>query len=166
MAYYIFLKSLRSLEAFRKNPHVKIPLKSHCTNFPSLGKFKNPILIRKLFFLISARPPPLFSFRPSRGPPPFLPPPRSGPVGQIRSRRPLSPSHVGVFSERHILFDFVHSGRDTFSLSCHCHVGPVCQLHPLPSSPAGQPLPIVASGHPAPPGLQPRDARHGLHSTP
>jgi hypothetical protein len=43
MAYYIFLKSLRSLEEFRKNPHVKIPLKSPSTNFQSLGKFKNPI---------------------------------------------------------------------------------------------------------------------------
>jgi hypothetical protein len=50
MAYYIFLKSLRSLEEFRKNPHVKIPPKSP-TNFQSLGKFKNPILIRKFFFL-------------------------------------------------------------------------------------------------------------------
>jgi hypothetical protein len=53
MACYIFLKSLRSLEEFRKNPHVKIPPKSPSTNFQSLGKFKNPILIQKfLFFLI------------------------------------------------------------------------------------------------------------------
>jgi hypothetical protein len=37
---------------------------------------------------------------------------------------------------------------------------------PSPSSPAGRPLPLVASSHPAPPGLQPRDARRGLHSTP
>jgi hypothetical protein len=44
MAYYIFLKSLRSLEEFSKNPHVKIPPKSPSTNFQSLGKFKNPIL--------------------------------------------------------------------------------------------------------------------------
>jgi hypothetical protein len=51
MAYYIFLKSLRSLEEFRKNPHVKIPPKSSSTNFQSLTKFKNPILIRKFFFL-------------------------------------------------------------------------------------------------------------------
>jgi hypothetical protein len=108
MAYYIFLKSLRSLEEFRKNAHVKIPPKSPCTNFPSLGKFKNPILIRKLFFLISAQPPPLFSFRTSHGPPPSPPPTPVRPVGQIRSRRPqaaahalgpLGPSHVGVFSE-------------------------------------------------------------------
>jgi hypothetical protein len=51
MAYYIFLKSLRRLEEFRKNPHVKIPPKSPATNFQSLGKFKNPIFIRKEFFL-------------------------------------------------------------------------------------------------------------------
>jgi hypothetical protein len=51
MAYYIFLKSLRSLEEFRKNPHVKIPPKSSSTNFQSLAKFKNPILIHKFFFL-------------------------------------------------------------------------------------------------------------------
>jgi hypothetical protein len=40
MAYYIFPKSLRSLEEFRKNPHAKIPPKSPSTNFQSLGKFK------------------------------------------------------------------------------------------------------------------------------
>jgi hypothetical protein len=51
MAYYIFLKSLRSLEEFSKKSHVKIPPKSPSTNFQSLGKFKNPILIRKFFFL-------------------------------------------------------------------------------------------------------------------
>jgi hypothetical protein len=33
MAYFIFLKSLRSIGEFRKNPHVKIPPKSPCTNF-------------------------------------------------------------------------------------------------------------------------------------
>jgi hypothetical protein len=50
MAYYIFLKSLRSLEEFRKNPHVKIPPKSPCTNFQSLGKFKNPIFNSEILF--------------------------------------------------------------------------------------------------------------------
>jgi hypothetical protein len=53
MAYYIFLKSLRSLEEFRKNPHVKIPPKSSSTIFQSLAKFKNPILIRKSFYFLS-----------------------------------------------------------------------------------------------------------------
>jgi hypothetical protein len=52
MAYYIFLKSLRSLEEFRKNPHVKIPPKSPCANFQILGKFQNPISISKIFFFI------------------------------------------------------------------------------------------------------------------
>jgi hypothetical protein len=51
MAYYIFLKSLRSLEEFRKNPHVKIPPKSHSTNFLRLGKFKNPIFNSEIIFL-------------------------------------------------------------------------------------------------------------------
>jgi hypothetical protein len=35
-----FLKSLKSLEEFRKNPHVKIPPKSPCANFQSLRKLK------------------------------------------------------------------------------------------------------------------------------
>jgi hypothetical protein len=50
MAYYIFLKSLRRLEEFRKNPHVKIPPKSPCANFQSLGKFKNPIFNSEILF--------------------------------------------------------------------------------------------------------------------
>jgi hypothetical protein len=164
MAYYIFLKSLRSLEEFRKNPHVKIPPKSSSANFHAFVNSKKQFLIRKFFFLISARPPPLFFFQHSRGPPP---PSRSGPVGQnlsvfatcpilllvrflhfktcsIRPLHPqaaaralgpldpLDPSRVGVFAERRILFNFAHSGRDTFSLSRHYRVGPACQLHPLP----------------------------------
>jgi hypothetical protein len=55
MAYYIFLKSLRSLDEFRKNPHVKIPPKSPCANFQSLGKFQNPIPNSKIFFFIFGR---------------------------------------------------------------------------------------------------------------
>jgi hypothetical protein len=51
MAYYIFLKSLMSLEEFRKNPHVKIPPKSPCANFQSLGIFKNPIFNSEILFL-------------------------------------------------------------------------------------------------------------------
>jgi hypothetical protein len=51
MAYYIFLKSLRSLEEFTKNPHVKIPTKSPSTIFQSLGKFKNPIFNPEILFL-------------------------------------------------------------------------------------------------------------------
>jgi hypothetical protein len=65
MAYFIFLKYLRSLEEFRKNSHVKIPPKSPCANFQSLGIFKNQILFRKEFSpSLSAH----LAFRPSRGP--------------------------------------------------------------------------------------------------
>jgi hypothetical protein len=58
MAWHIlfFLKSLKSLEEFRKNLHIKIPPKSPYTNFQSLGIFKNPIFIPKRIFLhISAQ---------------------------------------------------------------------------------------------------------------
>jgi hypothetical protein len=51
MAYCIFLKYLRSLEEFKKNTHVKIPPKSPCANFQSLGKFKNPIFNSRILFL-------------------------------------------------------------------------------------------------------------------
>jgi hypothetical protein len=59
MTYFIFLKSLRSLGEFRKNPHVKIPPKSPCANFQSLGIFKDPKFYSEIILL---------SFRPSRGP--------------------------------------------------------------------------------------------------
>jgi hypothetical protein len=49
MSYFIFLTYLRSLEEFRKNPHVKIPPKSPPTNFQSLDIFENQILIGKEF---------------------------------------------------------------------------------------------------------------------
>jgi hypothetical protein len=53
MAWHIifFLKSLRSLEEFRKNPHVKIPPKSPSTNFQSLAIIKRQILFGKEFFI-------------------------------------------------------------------------------------------------------------------
>jgi hypothetical protein len=51
MAYFIVLKYLRSLEEFKKNPHVKITPKSPCANPQSLGIFKNQILFGKEFFL-------------------------------------------------------------------------------------------------------------------
>jgi hypothetical protein len=79
---------------------------------------------------------------------------------------PLGPSRVGVFAERRIRFDFAHSGRDAFSLSCHCYVGLACQLHPLPHAGQQLPLLLIASGHPAPPDHQPQDAKRGLHSPP
>jgi hypothetical protein len=50
MAYSIFLKSLRSLEEFRKKPHIKFPPKSPCANFQSLGKFRNTIFNSEILF--------------------------------------------------------------------------------------------------------------------
>jgi hypothetical protein len=80
---------------------------------------------------------------------------------------PLGPSRVGVFTERRILFDFAHSGRDVFSLSRHYHVGPACQHHPPPH--AGRPLPLlIAFGHPAPSSstLRCRPSRYSPHHNP
>jgi hypothetical protein len=85
MAYFIFLKSLRSLEEFRENPHVKIHPKSPPTNFQSLGTFKNQILFGKEFFL---------HFRPSRGPFFFnqpSPPPRWASASQ--------PTHLTLLAQ-------------------------------------------------------------------
>jgi hypothetical protein len=91
MTYYIFLKSLRSLEEFRKNPHVKIPPKSPSTIFQSLAIIKNQILIRKEFFLHirpSGQP-----ARPASQPsqphrPPFSPAGRARMLGPSQSVRP------------------------------------------------------------------------------
>jgi hypothetical protein len=77
-----FLKSLRSLEEFRKNPHVKIPPNSPSTNFESLGKFKNPIFNSEILFLdfspadLAAHP----AYQPSQ------------PTGHAVFRRPKGPS--------------------------------------------------------------------------
>jgi hypothetical protein len=57
MSYFIFLKYLKSLEEFRKNPCVQIPPKSPCANFQSLVIFKNSIFTRKEIF---------FNFWPNR----------------------------------------------------------------------------------------------------
>jgi hypothetical protein len=192
MAYYIFLKSLRSLEEFRKNPHVKIPPKSSCENFQALVNSKIQLLIWKFFFLISARPPPLFFYQPSRGPPP---PSRSGPVGQ----------NLSVFSTSKL----VRFGLKTCLIRPLCPQAAARALSPLgPTRPKprwriclkayslqlcalwqrhllshvtamwGPPVssifflprrPTVATHclrPPAPPGLQPSDARRGLHSMP
>jgi hypothetical protein len=106
MAYFIFLKYLRSLEEFRKNPHVKISPKSPPTNFKSLGIFKNQILFRKEFSSLSAQPAqqpagpsglsaqpqPFFPFQPAILPPPLFTGPR--PHGRPNDRL-LPPQRTG-----------------------------------------------------------------------
>jgi hypothetical protein len=158
MAYFIFLKYLRSLEEFRKNHHVKIPPKSPCANFQSLGKFKNPIFNSKILFL---------RFRPGQ---PYGPL-DLWPNRPLSSRGPKPPllahlARASVASSRAkatLLVRVFRAGR--FSLvSLSSRPG----LSASSSSPVDRPLPLllIASGHPTPPGLQPRDARRGLHSTP
>jgi hypothetical protein len=105
MTCYIFLKSLRSLEEFRKNPHVKIPPKSPSTNFQRRGKFKNPILIRKFLFF-----PDFLPGRP-RGPLglwPSQPTGRAVLAGRNRPAGPSSPRVSRVFAGNTFSF-FVHA---------------------------------------------------------
>jgi hypothetical protein len=135
MAYYIFLKSLRSLEEFRKNPHVKIPPKSPSTNFQSHAIIQKSNFIRKRIFPsrlaqsaqrpagpsgLSAQPapPPFFSCRP-----------------HVRSAHP-GLRDLGIFAKSRLFFEFAQPGDDAFSL-CHRHAGPTCRLRRLPR--AGQP---------------------------
>jgi hypothetical protein len=122
MAYFIFLKYLRSLEEFRKNPHVKIPPKSTYANFQSLGIFKNVIFIQKGIF---------FRIRPIRPSPSRAGPLRPQATGSLLG--PLGLSHVGVNCQKpYSLRLCALRQRRLLSLSRHCHVGPACQLHPLP----------------------------------
>jgi hypothetical protein len=92
MAYYIFLKSLRTLEEFRKNPHVKIPPKSPSTNFQSLAKFKKSNLIRRFFFLAFGP----VGLRPSQPRRPL-----SSPAGRPK---PLSPRAPLAYLQKYIFF--------------------------------------------------------------
>jgi hypothetical protein len=93
---------LRSLEEFRKNPHVKIPPKSPSTNFQSLGKFKNPIFNSEIIFP---------SFRPGQSCGPFSLWP-SQPTSRAIPRRPKSPQpahpvRASVASSWEIRFPFL-----------------------------------------------------------
>jgi hypothetical protein len=127
----------------------------------ALVNSKIQFLIQKIFF---------FAFGPANlmAHSAFGPASPAGPsplVGRSHPCRPIWPVrrwrlHGSTFS---LLVRVFRAGRVSLvSLSS----GP--GLSASSSSPTGRPLPLllVASGHPAPPGLQPRDARRGLHSTP
>jgi hypothetical protein len=162
MACYIFLKSLRSLAEFRKNPHVKIRPKSPSTNFQILGKFKNPILIQKfLFFLIFGPADPAARLASGPTSPPAAPSP------QANIAWPAHPARVSVTSSREIRFAFrftpSRAGRlSLISLSTGPHLSDV-------SSPPRRPTPAAffrPLRHPAPPDLRPRDARQDNYPAP
>jgi hypothetical protein len=115
MAYYIFLKSLRCLEEFRKNPRAKIPPKSPSTNFQSLGKFKNPIFNSEILFPC---------FRPGRpcGPLSLWPSrlPLASPLPQAEAHRLAQAAQptraVGVIAEVRFLLGFTSSALGAFCL--------------------------------------------------
>jgi hypothetical protein len=137
MSYYIFLKSLRILEEFRKNPHVKIPPKSSCANFQSLGKFKNPIFNSKISFL---------RFRPGRpcGPLGLWPSrlPLASLLPQAEAHRPAQAAQptrvVGVIAEVRFSFDS-HLPFSVPSLYPPLTHGPHVSV---PSSPPRRPTPV------------------------
>jgi hypothetical protein len=136
MAYYIFLKSLRSLDEFRKNPHVKIPPKSPSTISQSPAIIKNQILFGKEFFL-RIRP----SGQPARpASQPSQPPVPSPFLPQAASARSAHPGlcGIGVLAKRHLHFTFAQPGDDAFSL-CHRQAGPTRQLHLPPSTGRSRP---------------------------
>jgi hypothetical protein len=144
MAYYIFLKSLRSLEDFRKNSHVKIPPKSPSTNFQSLGKFKNPILIRKFFFsLLSARP----TLQPAR--PLAQPAQRPRCPRRPKPSRPAHPACAEVASSREICFPFWFAPSQVGRLSLVSLSSGPCLL--AVSSPPCRPTPAAFSRRLRPP---------------
>jgi hypothetical protein len=134
MAYFIFLKYLSSLEEFRKNPHVKIPPKSPCANFQSLGIFKNLIFIQKgIFFGFRPSPACAGPLRPAGRRLPARPKPRWRSCRKAYSLRPRA------LRQRCLL--------SLTSLPCGAHLSA-----PSPSH-AGRLLPflLVASGYPTPP---------------
>jgi hypothetical protein len=106
MSYFIFLKYLRSLEEFRKNPHVKIPPKSPCANFQSLGEFKNQIFNSKKSFFFTFSPATLtgpLGLWPSR---PHWPSPPAGRSPAHLASQPLSPRvPLAYFTEDVFFFD-------------------------------------------------------------
>jgi hypothetical protein len=159
MAYHIFLKSLRSLKEFRKIPHVKLPRKSSSTNFQSLDKFKNPILIQKLlFFLIFGLADPAACLASGLASPPAAPSP------QAEIARPAHPARASVASSREIHFPLrftpSRAGRLLLiSLTTGPRLSAPSPTSSRPSSPAPPPIP----GHRAPLSSTPRVPSNRYH---
>jgi hypothetical protein len=132
MGYSIFLKYLRSLEEFRKNPHVKIPPKSSWANFQSLGIFKNLIFIQKGIF---------FGFGPS-GPAP----PRASPLHPAGRRLPARPTQPKprwrIFRKAYSLRPCALRQRRLLSL-----MSPPCGARLLAPSPSSRRLTVTISPH-------------------
>jgi hypothetical protein len=124
MAYYIFLKSLRSLEEFRKNPHVKIPPKSPSTNFQSLGKFKNPIFNSEIIFLAFG--PANLATRSASGP--ASPPAAPFPTGRNHPGRPIQPMRRSRLRGKYVFLFRSRLPEPAASPLSRCQPGPICQM--------------------------------------
>jgi hypothetical protein len=171
MSYFIFLKYLRSLEEFSKNPHVKIPPNFPCANFQSIGKFKNPIFNSKTFLLHFR---PGYPYRPTRlsaQPAPLAPlllqaeanfagPSRSAHARRWRICRNTFFSFIHTFHSRRLLSIHLLTHRaHLLVLSSPLHrlipaVTPprhCSPRRPLRASDAAEPLPP----HPPPSSLNP-----------
>jgi hypothetical protein len=125
---------LRSLEEFRKNPHVKIPHKSPSTNFQILAQF----LIQKFIFP---------DFRPGRprGPLGLRPSPPTGRIAPRRPKAPGRPIQPARRSRLHGKYVFLFRSclpEPAASSLYHCHVGSACRLHRLHH--AGRPRSIFS----------------------
>jgi hypothetical protein len=134
MAYYIFLKSLRSLEEFRKNPHAKIPPKSPSTisQSPAIIK-KSKFIWKRIFLRIRPNRPSGQPARPASQPSqPLAPSPFLPLAARACSTHP-GLRGIGVFAKRRLLFKFAQPGDDAFSL-CHRQAGPNRQPHLPPSA--------------------------------
>jgi hypothetical protein len=117
MTYFIFLKYLRSLEEFRKNPHVKIPPNFPCANFQSLGKFKNPILNSKIFLLHFR---PSYPYRPTRLSAQLAPLAHLLPQAEANFAGPSRSAHVHHWRIcRNTFSSLIHAFRSRRLLSIH-----------------------------------------------
>jgi hypothetical protein len=163
MAWHIsfFLKYLRSLEEFRKNPHVKILPKFPCANFQSLVKFKNPIFNSKIFLLHFWPGYPYRPTRPSAHPTPLAPllpqaeasfagPSRSAHARHWRICKNMFPSLVQAFHSRCLLsiHPLTHGYHLSVSSSPPRRLTPAVSpsrhrslRRPLRASDAAEPLP-------------------------
>jgi hypothetical protein len=146
MAYYIFLKSLRSQEEFMKKPHIKIPPKSPRTNFQSHCIFKKSKIYSEIILL---------RFRPIR---PSLA--RDGPLhpaGHRALARPTRPEQPWHIYQKAPLLRVCTVRQRRFLSLMSLPSGPRLSVPP-PSSRQPTPIPspprLAASDHPAPPGLQ------------
>jgi hypothetical protein len=148
MTYYIFLKSLRSLEEFRKSPHTKIPPKSLSTNFQSLGNSKIQFLFGKEFSFAFGPIGPAAS-RPARPPSPASHRPS---LPRAARARPIPACAAVAYWPKYVSFFTLRNPATTPSPSVTAKWGPPVSsiFHLTPADPGHA---AASLGHPTPPRL-------------